>query len=122
MTTPIGPAELAEAVSGFIEEIMPQLEGRQAFHAKVARNALAIISREVRDDPLPAERAYYAERTGVDGGGAEAERAFCAALRTGEIDAGDPALLSDMTAFVAARLAVDNPKFSTLKRLKDLSI
>lgn len=118
MSSPIGIAELAEAVSGYLEEIMPELEGRQAFHGKVARNALGIIAREARADQMATERGYYAQRTGA--APEEAERAFCANIRSGEIDADDPELLEDMVIFVAARLAVDNPKFSTLERLKDL--
>ena len=117
MTSTIGIAELAEAVSGFIEEVSDQLEGRQAFHAKVAQNALAIIAREARQDPLRAEAVYYQERTGKEG--EEARQAFCASIRRGELDPGDPQLLADMERFVTARLAVDNPKFSTLRRLQE---
>ena len=118
MTTPIGIAELAEAVAGFIEEVAGTLGGRPAFHAKVAQNALAIISREARSDALQAEGAFYRGQTAIDDPVA-AEADFCRRIRMGEIDADDE-LLRELSTFVAARLAVDNPKFSTLSRLKDL--
>ena len=111
--------DLAEAVSGFIEEISEHLEGRQAFHARVARNALAIVAREARQRPREAELAYYQERTGcADDAAPDAE--FAAAIRNGRIDTDDPEMLKSMTRFVAARLAVDNPKFSTLAILREL--
>ncbi|EMD84600.1 DUF6285 domain-containing protein [Pacificimonas flava] len=114
----IGIADLAEAVAGFIEEVSGGLDGRQAFHARVACNALAIIAREARQDPLPDETAFYARETGEIA--AEACRAYCAAIRRGEVVAVDPGMLAQMSDFVAARLAVDNPKFSTLARLRAL--
>ena len=40
--------ELLEAVRGFLEEqVVPALEGTRQFHARVAANVLAIVSREL---------------------------------------------------------------------------
>ncbi len=113
---PTSIADLAEAVSGFLDEISDALDGRRAFHAKVARNALAIIAREDRARPLEAELAWYEDRTGEEGQAARA--AFCRMIRQGRIASDDPDLLAKMAEFVTARLAVDNPKFSTLARLR----
>ncbi|MGB7405666.1 MAG: DUF6285 domain-containing protein [Pacificimonas sp.] len=111
-------ADLVEAVAAFLDDVSGELSGRRAFHAKVARNALAIVLRELRDDPLATELAWYEDRTGESGEAARS--AYCAQIRAGDVDPGDAALLAKMTEFVSARLAVDNPKFSTLQRLREL--
>ena len=113
-------ADLADAIAGSIDEVSGALEGRQAFHARVAKNALAIIAREARQNPRPAELAYYREKTGCSDD-ADAALAFAEAIRNGDLDADDPEMLEALSGFIAARLAVDNPKFSTLARLKDLN-
>ena len=112
--------DLAEAVAGYIDEISGKLEGRQAFHAKVAQNALAIIAREARQKPREAELAYYRERMGCSADQDPAV-AFAAGIRSGEVEPDDPDMLKKLAGFVAARLAVDNPKFSTLPRLRELA-
>ncbi|MGB3721699.1 MAG: DUF6285 domain-containing protein [Pacificimonas sp.] len=109
-------ADLAEAVSGFLDEIAGDLEGRRAFHAKVAQNALAIIAREDAARPLKAELAWYAQQTGAEN--EQARAAFCEQLRSGHIAPDDPHVMEKMIEFVTARLAVDNPKFPTLSRLR----
>ena len=61
MTTHPTAAELLEAVSGFIEtRAAPQLTGRDAFLARVAVNALAVVKRELAQGP--AADAAAAER------------------------------------------------------------
>jgi hypothetical protein len=43
----------------------------------------------------------------------------CAALREGRLAADTPDLLDELTAATLAKLAVDNPKFSTYRRLTE---
>jgi hypothetical protein len=52
-------AELVDAVTEFLErDLQPALEGRLAFHARVAVNALRIVRREIELGPeLDARRA-----------------------------------------------------------------
>lgn len=51
--------ELLDAVSTFLrDELLPDLEGRKQFHARVALNVLAMATREVTSGP--AQQAYYA--------------------------------------------------------------
>lgn len=108
-------ADLAEAVDGFLNEIRDRLDGREAFHAKVAQNVLGIIAREAQARcELDSERRYYAERADTEG---DAEKVFCAMIRDGRIGDDDPELLAEMKRFVVARLSIDNPRFSTLARL-----
>lgn len=113
MRSDIDIADLAEAVAAFIGEL--PLKGRQAFHAKVAQNALAIVAREHRAPDLADESAFYVERTGADP--AHARAAFCRRIRDGSLKGED--VLAELEPFILARLAVDNPKFPTLARLKE---
>ncbi|MBV7256550.1 hypothetical protein KCG44_07100 [Pacificimonas sp. WHA3] len=117
MAGPVSIADLAESVSMYLDEIAPGLSGRQAFHGKVARNVLAIIAREARAVSLAAEGDWYAARTGATG--EAARREYCRLIRSGDVDPFDDGLVARMSTFVAARLAVDNPGFSTLARLQE---
>lgn len=99
-------AELLAAVRGFVAEAEGALNGRLAFHAKVAANVLAIVERELAahgdDDALASF------------GGAAA---VCQALRDGSLNPEDPMLLVAIEADAAARLAIDNPRYATFKRM-----
>ncbi|MFN3591123.1 MAG: DUF6285 domain-containing protein [Thermaurantiacus sp.] len=101
--------ELLEAVRLFLKEAESALEGRQAFHAKVAANVLSIVRREMQQAPETAEAAALA-----DFGGASA---VCEGLRNGRLQPEDPALLNAMRTAVLVRLAVDNPRYPTFVRL-----
>jgi len=100
-------AELVEAVEAFLRGVEAKLTGREAFHAKVAANVLAIVARDLRQDPDAAEAAALGDVA-----------ALCARLRSGEAGPDTPGLLDALIAATVARLAVDNPKYSTLARLK----
>ena len=97
-----GSADLIDAVEAFVRGIEGSLKGREAFHAKVAANVLAIVARELRQ--------------GSDAGLGDAG-ALCAGLRDGKLNADTPGLLDTLIAATRAQLAVDNPKYSTLARL-----
>ena len=112
-------ADLIDSVRGFLAEIEPSLSGREAFHAKVAGNVLAIVERELRQNPELVEAAALAGLLGHDAPLAELRVDFGARLRDGRLDAATPSLIDALTAAAVARLAVDNPKFSTLKRLTE---
>lgn len=107
---PIEAADLVDAVEAFLRQLEAELDGRRAFHAKVAANALAIAARELRQQPAAVEAAALAE---LASNPADA----CARIRAGTWTTETPGLLNALEAGIAARLAVDNPKFSTLGRL-----
>lgn len=117
-------AELLDAVRGFIEsEVIPALEGRRKFHARVAANVLAIVGRELaaeeaqldaewrglsellgdRERPRQSEEARQALRT--------LNEELCARIRAGEADAGPfrDAVLRHVRRTVRDKLAVVNP-------------
>jgi hypothetical protein len=101
--------QLLAAVRLFLKEAEGQLSGRLAFHAKVAANSLAIVEREIAQQPDAAE----AQALTPFGGAA----ALCAALREGRVKPEDPAVLKAIRQAALARLATDNPRYATFKRL-----
>ena len=94
MTRP-NPDELAEAIEEFLSgEILPALDDhRLRFRMLVALNALGILRRELAAVPEEDD--------------AEA-RELAAQIRTGDVPAGT---LARVKALVAARLAVDSPRY-----------
>jgi Domain of unknown function (DUF6285) len=112
-------ADLIDSVRGFLAELEPELSGRQAFHAKVAGNVLALIERELRQQPEAVEAAALAGLLGREAPLGELRAEACAELRDGDLDAQTPGLLDALTAATLARLAADNPKFSTYRRMTE---
>jgi hypothetical protein len=100
-------AELVEAVEVFLRGVEAKLSGREAFHAKVAANVLAIVARDLRQDPDAVEAAVLGDVA-----------VLCARLRSGATGPDTPGLLDSLTDATVARLEVDNPRYSTLARLK----
>ena len=118
-----------DAVRGFLEEkVVPALEGTRQFHARVAANVLAIVSRELASGEaglrlewrrlvtlldLPA--AEVPENAAVL---AEAVRALngtlAARIRAGEADAGSwrTEVLAHLRMTSEDRLAIANPRYA----------
>jgi hypothetical protein len=124
-------AELLDAVRGFIEsDLIPALEGRKQFHARVAANVLAIVQREVELGPrhLAAEWNRLDSLLGeadlpADVGAAlNALRArnesLCERIRAGEADAGErrSEVLRHVRQTVEEKLAVTDPKLLAAQR------
>jgi hypothetical protein len=105
--------ELVVAVREWLDgELRPSLEGRAAFHARVAVNALGIVERELqRGEALDAEvvRALTA-LLGRDGSRDELERELADAIRDGRLDGTDPSVLDAVRASVHAKLSVADPR------------
>ena len=112
-------ADLIESVRGFLIEITPRLVEREAFHAKVAANVLALVERELRQRPAAVEAAALAQLLGSDAPLDELRADACERLRDGRLDAATPGLIDALIAATLAKLAVDNPKFSTYRRLTE---
>lgn len=112
-------AALVAAVEAFVRGLEGELAGRTAFHAKVAANALAIVARELRQEPAAAEAAALGRLLGRAGGADELRSAICAGLRDGSLGIDTAGLVQALTEAAVARLAVDNPRYSTLARLRD---
>lgn len=106
--------QLLAAVRLFLKEAEGQLTGRLAFHAKVAANSLAIVEREIAQDPDAAEAAALAPFGGA--------LALCEGLRDGRLAPEDTALLKAIRQSALARLATDNPRYATYARLLERDI
>jgi len=119
MTTSPTAEELLDAVIGFIEQkAAPQLKDRDAFLARVAVNALAIIKREI--ELGPKARADAAERLRAllgDGDPAVLNKALCDKLASGELTLKDPKVLAHLKADIIDRVRIDQPNYSGLRAL-----
>jgi Domain of unknown function (DUF6285) len=115
-------AELVRAVRDFLEtQAMPALDGRKAFHARVAVNALAIVERELESGRVAcaAEHARLQALLGRDGSLAELNRELCRRIRAGEIDPGAAGVRAHLWETTLATVAIDQPKYATYRRARD---
>jgi hypothetical protein len=111
--------ELLQAVRSFIQDqAIPRLEGRAAFHARIAVNALAIVERGLEHGP--AQDAAECERleTLLDRTGSldELNRDLCRRIRAGELDLDTPGLAEHLRETTLAKLAVDQPRYAAYRR------
>jgi hypothetical protein len=107
--------ELVAAVREFIEKhAMPELQGRTAFHARVAANALAIVARELEQGPKAnaEEHARLKALLGRDGTLDELNRELCRRIAANGIALDDPALAAHLTHMTLAKVAIDQPNYS----------
>lgn len=122
-------AELIAAVAGFLEKkAAPQLDAATAFHLKVAINALRIVERELQqgDRAAAGDRERLAALLGaVPGREAGDLRALnaelCARIEAGTIGTGDRALREHLLRSTLDRIAIDSPKYPSLKAAPQIS-
>lgn len=117
MAEQIEATTLIEAVQLFLAELEPELKGRRAFHAKVAGNALAIVARELAQQPQAREQALLAGVLGRDAPLDDLRADLCGKLRAGTMGTYTPGLVDALLAVALAKCQVDNPRYSTVKRL-----
>jgi hypothetical protein len=122
MTSHPTAAELAQAVRRFLDEqAAPKLEGRDAFLAKVAANALAAVEREL--DQAPAAEAAARQRLsallGHDGSFEALNEELCEKLEAGEFDLATPGVLAHLRASVIDQVKIDQPGYSGLAHLTE---
>ena len=111
--------ELIQAVRSFIDEqAIPRLDGRAAFHGRIAMNALSIVERGLELGPsLDAEERDRLEslldRTGTLD---ELNRELCGRIRAGEIDLRTAGLAAHLRETTLAKLSVDQPRYAAYRR------
>ena len=93
-------SELLDAVAGWLDELVPSLEGRDDFQARVAAHSLRIVERELTSSPSSIDRAALAE-----------------AARDGSLTPDDH---ETIVRDVLARMAVDSPGYATLAEAREL--
>ncbi len=99
-------AELVEATAEMLEhEVMPATEGRLAFQARVAANALRIVERQLAR--AGADEASHHQRLAALG--YEDEEALAADIRSGRCDDRWDEVTAVVAASVRDRLVVANP-------------
>jgi hypothetical protein len=117
--------ELIEAVREFLErDLMGAVEGRLAFHTRVAVNALGIVERELelgathrraeRDrlrDLLGDAPADTAPNAATDEELDALRRRLATAIRSGEFDGRAEEVLARLQETAAAARAIANPKY-----------
>jgi len=105
--------ELVDVVARWIDGVRPSLTGRDAFMARVAVNALGIVSRELTSGPgaEAAAVARFSELLGREGGFAELNAELCRRLREGEMDRATPGLLAALEACALEQIAIDQPNY-----------
>ena len=110
-------AELVDAVTEFLErDLQPSLEGRLAFHTRVAVNALRIVHREMELGPeLDAARsAGLRELLGSDVGDAstrDLDVELARRIRDGSLDERRPELVAYLRATLRLQLDIVHPGY-----------
>jgi hypothetical protein len=107
--------ELVDAVREFLEtKALPELKGRTAFHARVAANALAIVSRELElaPDATADEKKRLAALLGHDGSLDDLNRELCKHIRDGAMTLETPGLSAHLEQTTHDKLAIDQPNYS----------
>jgi aminoglycoside phosphotransferase (APT) family kinase protein len=100
-------AELLEAAQEFLlGPVSDATDGQVRFHAKVAANVLATVTRELQQRTAAEERA----RLGLDALGVKDLGELSVAIRTGHFDGRDAELYPFLWQTVHDRLAVANPR------------
>jgi hypothetical protein len=111
---PGATALLASVIRFLRDEALPALPPRQAFHARVAANALDIVMREItigRAAELD-ELARLGALVGETGTLAERNARLALAIRDATLDPADPAVRDHVWATTLEKLAVDQPRYS----------
>jgi hypothetical protein len=107
-------AELIGAVREFLEQdVMSAIEGRVAFHMRVAVNALGMVERELELAP-DTEREEHARAVAILGHDAstrELERELAARIRAGEVTHDDAPVVEHVRATVRDKLRIANPRY-----------
>jgi hypothetical protein len=100
-------AELVEAVREQFEAVMERSEGGARFEARVARNALGTVERELTLGPaLAAAHAARLAQLGFDD-----DQALAAAIRSGAFDADWHDLAAALAGAARDQLLVANPGY-----------
>jgi hypothetical protein len=115
--------ELVDAVRAFIEQrAMPELKGHTAFHARVAANALGIVSRELKLGPgaNEQERKRLMALLGHEGSLEELNRELCKDIRAGKIGLETKGLADHLDLMIRDKIAIDQPGYSGLKQAGEI--
>lgn len=111
--------ELVDVVRAFIEQrAMPELKGHTAFHARVAANALGIVSRELKLGPAATidEWKRLTALLGQEGSLEDLNRELCKKIREDEIGLETRGLKEHLDLTTRDKVAIDQPTYSGLRQ------
>ncbi|MBT4520350.1 MAG: hypothetical protein HOC23_10125 [Halieaceae bacterium] len=114
--------QLVEAVCAFLEnDVMPSSQDRLAFDTRVAVNALKIVARELRLGASldESEQQRLSGLLGQNGSLDALNDLLTAQINTGVLDSDTPDLMNHLYQTTMGKLQIDNPRYSTYKRLHD---
>lgn len=101
-------AQLVESVREWIErDVAPNVQGRLAFHSRVAANVLAMVERELASGGTDAELHSSAMKAL----GAVDDSDLAARIRNGSLDGELARVLEALEPVVRSKVAVANPKY-----------
>ena len=113
------PIELTKAVADFLRnEITPAISGHNAFKLRVAINALDLVVRQLAltEGSDAVEAASLQKLLGIEGPLIDLNRALAEQIASGEADLSTPGLTEHLWRTTMAKLAVDQPNYSSYKR------
>ena len=114
------PDQLLQAVAQFLRErVMPQLDNQTAFHTRVSANVLDIVARQWQIAP-PAEIQELSRLQAIldsDGTLEELNDQLCERIASGELTTSTPGLVEHLWQITLDKLAVDQPKYETYRRI-----
>jgi len=113
--------QLIEAAAGFLEAQLPSLDGRAAFHGRVAVNVLGIVARELELGPAAAknEHARLRDILKTDGELADLRAQLCRRIRVGQLTQANPLLLDHLLLTVRDRVTIEQPRYGSLALAHD---
>jgi len=114
------PIEILEAVARTIREtVMPEVSGHAAYAARVAANAVDLVSRQIRlqPDSDKNERERLVMLLKREGSLSELNAALCDAIEAGTVSTVQADLHHHLWATTKEKLAVDQPKYAAYRRL-----
>ena len=111
-------AELVEAVYIFLEEkVKENLPNHLAFNTQIAINVLKVVKRELDNgDKLSEESEEILSNLISDPEKASLEK-LAESISSGEIELENKKLQEALVEITKKKISVDNPKYSTYKKL-----
>lgn len=115
--------ELVSAVRKFLISLSEkELEGREAYFARVSANILDVVEREiVQGHQLDVDEQKRLERL-LDRRGSlsDLNAELCQKIKERKIDTGDEKLIDHLRLTVMGKLSIDNPNYATYKKFIDV--
>ena len=111
-------AELVEAVSEFLEkEIKTTLPNHLAFKTQIAINVLNIVKREQENKKLLTKESKEILLTLLSNQEEVNINQLAEQIASGKLDLEDKKLQKALVEITKKKISVDNPKYSTYKKL-----